>query len=116
VKCALALAAGAPVELKFEKTMESLASSRLGGYAALLEAVGVNPRFGAIALTTTEVKIMNLLRVGFSSKEIASRLGRSRFTVDTHVKTILRKLACNSRWEAVAKLAKRGFFETGPDG
>jgi DNA-binding CsgD family transcriptional regulator len=115
VKCALAVAAGAPAELKFEKAIELLSVSRLGGYAGLLEAVGVNQKFGSISLTSSEVKIVNLLRAGFSSKEIAHELGRSRFTVDTHVKAILRKLACNSRWEAVAKLAERGFFESRPD-
>jgi DNA-binding CsgD family transcriptional regulator len=89
-----------------EITLSTLENSRLGGYAALIRAVGASQnRVLALGrLTESELRIVNLLQAGLSSKEIAARLGRSRLTVDTHVKAILRKLGCSSRREAVARL------------
>lgn len=54
-------------------------------------------------LTQREEEILNLLAQGFVTKEIASRLGISFFTAQTHLKNIYEKLHVRSRTEAVIK-------------
>jgi DNA-binding CsgD family transcriptional regulator/tetratricopeptide (TPR) repeat protein len=91
---------------EFAESIKKLRKSRFAGYATLLEMLpiwrGAAGRFDS--LTSTELKILRFLKEGHSSKEIAARLDRSHLTVDTHVKSILRKLQCGSRREAVAML------------
>ncbi len=54
-------------------------------------------------LTTREWEVLDLLTVGRSTHEIASELFLSEETVQSHVKSILRKLKVHSRAEAVAR-------------
>ncbi|MCX7711314.1 MAG: response regulator transcription factor [Clostridia bacterium] len=53
-------------------------------------------------LTMREKEILNLMVVGLSNPEIASRLVVSRSTVKFHVSSILAKLGVSTRTEAVA--------------
>jgi len=54
-------------------------------------------------LTPREEEILGLLARGFVTKEIASELGISYLTVQTHLKNIYEKLHVRSRTEAVLK-------------
>jgi DNA-binding NarL/FixJ family response regulator len=54
-------------------------------------------------LTAREREVLDLLSKGFQSKEIASELGMSYWTVETHVAHIYQKLHVRSRAQAVAK-------------
>jgi DNA-binding NarL/FixJ family response regulator len=54
-----------------------------------------------VTLTNREWQILDLLRDGLTTKEIATRLYISRVTVRTHVSSILRKLGVPDREAAV---------------
>jgi DNA-binding NarL/FixJ family response regulator len=66
------------------------------------------PLFGGrgVTLTSREWQILELLRDGLSTKEIATRLFISTATVRTHVVSIRRKLGAETRADAV-KLLER---------
>lgn len=59
------------------------------------------------ALTSREWEVLDLMRDGLSTAEIAERLFVSRVTVRRHVSGILRKLQVGSRDEALKQLAER---------
>lgn len=61
-------------------------------------------------LTPREVDVLELLTSGKPNKQIAFDLGVSEGTVKTHVNSILQKLGCGSRTEAVAVAVRRGFL------
>ena len=61
----------------------------------------------ASVLTERELEVLKDLAKGFQSKEIATNLGISYWTVETHVKHIYEKLHVRSRAEAVAKYKDR---------
>jgi DNA-binding NarL/FixJ family response regulator len=52
---------------------------------------------GMNQLTHQEQKIVALIAQGLTNKEIAQRLGTSRFTVKNQVKVIIRKLELKNR-------------------
>lgn len=93
---------------------EKLYSEQFGGFALLLRRLplgGGEP--GAFsALTPAEREILSLLAQGASTKDVASRTGRSPHTVDTHIRSICRKLGCSGRREAVALATSRGWVQT----
>ena len=62
-------------------------------------------------LTPREVETLDLLRRGFSNKDIALVLQISENTAKFHVKAILAKLEVNYRAEAVAAAFERGLLE-----
>lgn len=53
------------------------------------------------SLTARERQVLGLLAEGLGTNEIAARLGITGFTVQSHVKSILAKLAVHSKVEAV---------------
>jgi DNA-binding CsgD family transcriptional regulator len=85
----------------------------LGGYADLLAAlpVGIARSASAFAtLTKAELRMLRLIARGGTLKEIASEIGRSPDTVETHVRAILRKLGCSRRSEAIALAHEHGII------
>ncbi len=93
--------------------LTTLRSVGLGGYALLIEALPM--RMGssniiAASLTPTEIRVLMCLARGASSKDIASEMGRSALTVDSHVKAIVRKLGCHGRREAAALARDSGIL------
>ena len=62
------------------------------------------------SLTERQMKILKLVSQGFSSKEIAEKLGISYYTVTTHIKNIYNKLQVNSRTEALHEAIKLGLL------
>lgn len=52
--------------------------------------------FKQFGLTKRELEIIELIKQGYTSKEVADRLCLSNYTVETHRKNILRKLNLNS--------------------
>ena len=106
-----ALAAlGAP---RFDAELK--AGRRLGRDAALRLALGepghVAPAAsdsggaGAGLLAKREAEVARLVADGLSNKEIGARLFISQHTVDSHVRSILNKLGCNSRAQIAAWMA-----------
>ena len=65
----------------------------------------------AEALSKREAEILQLVADGLSNREIAEQLFLSRYTVESHVKRIYRKLAVSSRTMAVQKSRSQGVLE-----
>jgi DNA-binding NarL/FixJ family response regulator len=63
-----------------------------------------------MALSRRETNILELVAQGLSNREMAETLSISRLTVECHTKNIYRKLAVNSRTEAVYTARTRGLL------
>jgi len=89
------------------------AGSRLSRDAAVRLALGesghvaaaASDRAGAGLLAKREAEVARLVADGLSNKEIGARLFISEHTVDSHVRSILNKLGCNSRAQIAAWMA-----------
>jgi len=89
---------------------ESLAGRRSSRDAAVRLALGEPGRAAAAApvetgsglLAKREMEVARLVAVGMTNKEIGARLFISEHTVDSHIRSILNKLGCNSRAEIAA--------------
>lgn len=96
--------------------LERLRAVHFGGIARLLVrlpiATGLAASGGYAQLTAAERGILAALAGGRSSKEIAQNTGRSAQTVDTHIRSICRKLHCSGRREAVTLALRAGWVET----
>lgn len=94
--------------------LQRLRGEHLGGLARLIEVLPfAAPETSAYgSLTSSEREILALLARGASTKEVARRTSRSPHTVDTHIRSICRKLQCRGRREAVALATSRGWVET----
>jgi len=93
---------------------ERLRSEHLGGIARLFSALrfaGITDAVSLQSLTLAEREILRSLGRGLSSKEIAKQSGRSPLTVDTHVRSLCRKLGCRTRGEAVARALEGGWID-----
>lgn len=66
---------------------------------------------GGETLSEREGEILSLVADGLTNREIAERLFLSRYTVESHVKRIYRKLAVSSRTMAVRAGRERGMIE-----
>ncbi len=62
-------------------------------------------------LTPREMEILQLIRQGYLSKEIADQLGRSPYTIHNHRKQILAKLHANNSHEAIHHATQIGLWE-----
>lgn len=62
------------------------------------------------ALSEREAQILRLVADGLSNREIAEQLYLSRYTVESHVKRVYRKLAVSSRVGAVREARSRGWL------
>jgi DNA-binding NarL/FixJ family response regulator len=73
--------------------------------ASLYQSIGFSrAAVTAIALTTREVQVADLINRGCPTKEIAWRLGVRPCTAKNHVRNLLQKLKVHRRGQAVAKL------------
>jgi len=94
--------------------LERLRSEQMGGIAKLLAAVRFPEKnaYGYALLTQAERGVLELIVQGASSKEVANQTGRSPQTVDTHIRSICRKLRCSGRREAVALAMHSGWIRS----
>ncbi|MBU4611900.1 response regulator transcription factor [Achromobacter sp. GG226] len=65
----------------------------------------------AAALSEREAQILQLVAVGLTNREIAEQLFLSRYTVESHIKHIYRKLAVSTRTMAVNTARRHGVIE-----
>jgi DNA-binding NarL/FixJ family response regulator len=68
------------------------------------------PSAPPVSLTPREVTLLECLARGLTLKEAAAIHGISHHTVGDHVKSIYRKLAVNSRGEAIFEAAQTGLI------
>ena len=61
-------------------------------------------------LTNRETEILNLVAQGLSNREIAEQLFVSRYTVESHIKHIYRKLSVSKRTKAVSTARSLGIL------
>lgn len=92
--------------------LEQMHLRGLGGFARMLGALPMKASGeGFSTLTPAEQEIVRMLARGASSKEIASKTDRSAQTVDTHIRSICRKLGCSGRRQAVALATAKGWVQ-----
>jgi LuxR family maltose regulon positive regulatory protein len=97
-------------------SLERLRAEHFGGIARLLGTLplAANEAIGGFAqLTPSEREILQLLATGASTKDVAVRTARSPQTVDTHIRSICRKLRCSGRREALAVAIGSGWVSVG---
>ena len=95
-----------------EKALAALRAADLGGLARLVAQLPFE-RGGNVSpigqLTRTEVEVLRAVARAGSNAKAAAALGRSVNTVNVHVKSILRKLHCTNRHEALAIAREHGL-------
>jgi len=91
--------------------LERLRAEHFGGLARMLAALPLARAedAGYAQLTPSEREILQLLAKGASTKDVAAKTGRSPQTVDTHIRSICRKLNCSGRREAIAIATGAGW-------
>ncbi|HET9724306.1 MAG TPA: response regulator transcription factor [Actinomycetota bacterium] len=100
----LRVAAG---ERVFTAKQERIARSQLGEMARRTrESSDVRA-----VLTQRELQILELLSRGVTVKQVATRLGLSPRTVETHISKLYRKLGVRNRVQAVSKATAIGLVE-----
>jgi DNA-binding NarL/FixJ family response regulator len=67
----------------------------------IFEAIGTSTPSKEPVVTNREMEVLRLLFEGLSARQIASRLGLSERTVNTHVANLYRKLGASNRIEAI---------------
>ncbi len=98
---------------QFDAALRELRLAGVGGIAAFVDAVARDAfadRGGAAdaeALTPVELQVLRSMSQGLGNQAIADEQGRTVNTIRTHVSSILRKLACANRGEAVAEARRR---------
>lgn len=65
---------------------------------------------GRAGLSRRELEVVRLVAQGRTNREVAGELFLSPRTVDTHLRTVLFKLDCGSRTEAVKRAAELGLL------
>lgn len=64
-----------------------------------------------MGLTSREVEILNLIKLGNNSGEVASKLGLSAQAVKNHLHIIFIRLQATNRTDAVVKALKAGYIK-----
>jgi LuxR family maltose regulon positive regulatory protein len=102
-----------PADGDVSTALERLRAEQFGGIARLLESLPFPEKAsgGYAALTSTEREILQLLAAGGSTKSMAERTARSPRTIDSHVRSICKKLSCRSRRAVVALAIGSGWVE-----
>jgi DNA-binding NarL/FixJ family response regulator len=100
----LRVAAG---ERVFTPEQERMALDELGRLARQArESSGVRA-----SLTDRELEILELVAIGLTVKQVATRLRLSPRTVETHIAKLYRKLGARNRVQAVSRAAALGIIE-----
>ncbi len=91
---------------------ESPISSAIARHLLRRFRPAAQPASPASPLTPREAEVLQLIAKGLSYQRIAEALGMSPHTVTAHIKQIYRKLAVNSRGEAVFEAQQMGWLNT----
>jgi DNA-binding CsgD family transcriptional regulator len=117
----LSLANGTAVEVRVEPVTEgaevvgALIRLNPSPRPAVIEARGRHrrgrdgPRFGWASLTDAEHEVAELVSEGLTNMEVGARLFQSRHTVDSHLRSIYRKLDITSRVQLTRLVMERAM-------
>jgi len=75
-----------------------------------LLAMLMETRQSQVELTTRELEILRLITQGLSNKQVAYTVGIATYTVNNHVKNILKKLGVSDRTQAATSAITRGII------
>jgi non-specific serine/threonine protein kinase len=89
------------------------ALDRIEALAALSSADAAASDVDPSDLTARQLEVAKLVAQGFTNKQIAQRLGISRFTAETHVRNILERLGAASRSEIATWVARAAAAGSG---
>ena len=64
----------------------------------------------SLGLTTKEVEILNLVKLGHTNNEICAELGMSSGSVKSHMQLIFAKLQAANRVDAVIRAIRAGYL------
>ena len=105
---------GAHLPIDVSSVVVEGADHRIVGVFGLVEPVAreFTPPLLAAGLTPRQLEILYLLDHGYSTRQIAHRLGIQPDTVRNHVSGLLRTLGVHSRLEAVAEGRRRGLIRS----
>ncbi len=96
-------------ERVFSRDQERAMLAQLGSLARQTrEASGAKSN-----LTEREIEILEYVAVGLTVKQVASRLGLSPRTVETHLAKLYRKLGVRNRVQALSRAATLGLVDLG---
>jgi len=101
---------GAPIDPAIARGILALLTRPQPAAPATAMAPAGQTATPAAALSRRETNILELVAQGLSNREMAETLSISRLTVECHTKNIYRKLAVNSRTEAVYTARTRGLL------
>ena len=94
--------------------LDELRSLDFGGYALLLGALFRRLRQSrqqaVLGLTKAEVEVLEALSVGSTAKHIALERGRSVHTIHAQIRSVIDKLGCSGRGEALAMARREGLL------
>ncbi|WP_027797500.1 response regulator transcription factor [Paraburkholderia acidipaludis] len=102
-----ALRGGAPIDPFVARRILDLAGA---GRAAEGAGSGVPAAPPGPSLSPREIEILGLVGKGLTNREISEVLSLSRLTVECHIKNIYKKLAVNSRTQAVFEARTQGWL------
>lgn len=100
---------------KLESALREMRLAGIGGIARLVEVLAdglltrVDDAKEPELLTPVELQVLRSMTQGLGNQAIADDQKRTVNTVRTHVSSILRKLGCTSRGEAVAAARREGL-------
>ncbi len=99
----------------FAAALRDMRLAGIAGIARFVEVLGEGKlghrdEADGDALTPVEVTVLRSMALGLSNQAIADEQHRTVNTVRTHVSSILRKLGCGSRGEAVAAARRTGLI------
>ncbi|MBC5809722.1 MAG: hypothetical protein GIW95_02540 [Candidatus Eremiobacteraeota bacterium] len=97
---------------ELDADLAELERANMGGYARMIVALPLPGRVGKghfTTLTRMELRVLKALADGETSRTIGEQFGRSSMTIDAHVKSIIRKLGCRGRREAIAQARSHGL-------
>jgi LuxR family transcriptional regulator, maltose regulon positive regulatory protein len=115
----LARAAKSPSYLpELQGYIDGVREFGFGGYARYIERIAQHLEdrqepSTSVALTPAELRVIRDLAAGLTPKQIADEMGRSVYTVQTHIQNVIDKFGCHGRAEAIAAARRNGLLSEG---
>lgn len=104
------LKGGAPIDPFIARRILGLIGEPITAGTAKAEAANETDAALRESLSDREREILALVARGLANREIATRLNLSHWTIHTHIRNIYRKLAVNTRMQAVHEARLHGWL------